>query len=130
MLNDAVLAIKSRVEEKKLALRVNIDESLPSVLKGDEIRIKQILNNLLSNAAKYTPKGSITFSAKGVRDEDGFVLILSVSDTGMGIKQEDKERLYESFMRLELEKNRHIEGTGLGLNITKQLVDNMKGKIG
>ena len=128
MLNDAVLAIKARVEEKKLTLKVDIDKSLPSVLKGDEIRIKQILNNLLSNAAKYTPKGSITFSAKGVQEE-GFVLVLAVSDTGMGIKPEDRERLYESFMRLELEKNRHIEGTGLGLNITKQLVDNMKGRI-
>ena len=129
MLKDAVLAIEARIDEKALVLDVDIDDTLPSELRGDEIRIKQILNNLLSNAVKYTPKGRIIFRAEGVHSDSGFALKMSVTDTGMGIKQEDMDRLYESFMRLELEKNRHIEGTGLGLNITKQLVDNMNGTI-
>ncbi len=129
MLKDAILGIESRVKQKNLELITEIDDDIPSVLYGDEIRIKQILNNLLSNAVKYTEKGKITFSAKGINDENGFSLRLSVTDTGIGIKKEDMERLFESFLRLEREKNRYIEGTGLGLNITKQLVDNMNGKI-
>ena len=129
MLKDAVLAIEARVKQKNLELKLDIDETLPTVLKGDEIRIKQILNNLLSNAAKYTNEGRITFAAKGEYGENGFNLVMSVTDTGMGIKQEDIAHLYDSFLRLEMDKNRHIEGTGLGLNITKQLADNMGGKI-
>ncbi len=129
MINDAILAIKARIEEKALVLETDIDETLPSVLKGDDIRIKQILNNLLSNAVKYTPKGSITFSVKGEKDEKEFWLIIAVKDTGIGIKPQDIDRIYDSFMRLEIERNRYIEGTGLGLNITKQIVDNMNGTI-
>jgi len=129
MLNDAVMGIRNRVQQKNLELKLEIDENMPSVLKGDEIRIKQILNNLMSNAVKYTERGSITFSAKGVSDESGFSLIMSVKDTGMGIKKEDMEKLFDSFQRLELSKNRYIEGTGLGLNITQQLVSIMKGTI-
>lgn len=98
-------------------------------MKGDEVRIKQILNNLLSNAVKYTEKGSITISAKGVCEEDRFYLLMSVEDTGRGIKKEDVGKLFDSFQRLELKKNRYIEGTGLGLNITKQLVEGMNGTI-
>ncbi len=129
MLNDAVMGIRNRVQQKNLELKLEIDEKMPSVLKGDEIRIKQILNNLMSNAVKYTERGSITFSAKGVSDESGFSLIMSVKDTGMGIKKEDMEKLFDSFQRLELSKNRYIEGTGLGLNITQQLVSIMNGTI-
>lgn len=129
MLNDVVLGIQERAKQKGLDFQLVIDEEMPAVLRGDEIRIKQILNNLLSNAIKYTEKGSITFSAKGVRDEDGFCLLLSVEDTGIGIQKEDMEKLFASFQRLELTKNRYIEGTGLGLNITKQLVHIMNGTI-
>lgn len=129
MLKDVILGIGVRVKEKNLELKLDIDETMPSVLKGDEIRIKQILNNLLSNAIKYTEKGSITLSAKGVRDENGFSLALSVADTGMGVKKEDMEKLFASFQRLELSKNRYIEGTGLGLNIVQQLVNGMNGAI-
>lgn len=129
MLNDVVLGIKVRAEKKNLKFLLEIDESMPAVLRGDEIRIKQVLNNLLSNAVKYTEKGSITFSAQGVRDENGFLLLLSVRDTGIGIRKEDIEKLFDSFQRLELKKNRNIEGTGLGLSITKQLVDHMYGTM-
>lgn len=129
MLNDVILGIEVRAKSKNLEMKLELDEKLPSVLKGDEIRIKQILNNLLSNAVKYTEKGSITLSVEGIRNEAGFSLLLSVADTGIGIKKEDIEKLFDSFQRLELNRNRYIEGTGLGLPITKQLVTNMKGTI-
>lgn len=129
LLNDIILGVRGYMKQKDLQLDLEIDEEIPAVLKGDEIRIKQILNNLLSNAVKYTEKGSITFSAKGVMQNDEFFLLFIVSDTGRGIKQEDLSKLFEGFIRLEMDKNRYIEGTGLGLNITKLLVDNMGGKI-
>lgn len=129
MLNDVILGMKVRAQSKQLQLDLDIDKSMPSVLCGDEIRIKQVLNNLLSNAIKYTEKGSITLSVKGIRSETEFFLYASVADTGIGIKQEDMEQLFDSFKRLELKKNRYIEGTGLGLNITKQLVEQMNGTI-
>ncbi len=129
LLNDVIMGIKVRAQNKKLSLHLNIDENMPAVLKGDEIRIRQILNNLLSNAVKYTSEGSITFSAKGVQNDNRFMLEVSVQDTGNGIKKEDMARLFDSFQRLELSKNRYIEGTGLGLSITKQLVNQMQGSI-
>ena len=129
MLNDVVMGIRNRAQKKNLELKLEIDETMPSMLKGDEIRIKQILNNLLSNAVKYTEKGSITFSAGSMSDGSTFSLVIAVKDTGIGIKKEDMEKLFDSFQRLELSKNRYIEGTGLGLNITQQLVDIMNGTI-
>lgn len=129
MLKDVIKGIEIRAEQKNLEIKSDIDETIPKVLKGDEVRIKQILNNLLSNAVKYTEKGSITISAKGVCEEDRFYLLMSVEDTGRGIKKEDVGKLFDSFQRLELKKNRYIEGTGLGLNITKQLVEGMNGTI-
>lgn len=129
MIRDVVQGIENRATQKSLALELRMDETLPSILKGDEIRIKQILNNLLSNALKYTEKGSITLSVEGTRNDDAFWLLLSVADTGSGIKPDDMEKLFDSFQRLELSKNRYIEGTGLGLTITKQLVHSMNGTI-
>lgn len=129
MITDVIQGIETRAAQKNLELELRVDETLPSILKGDEIRIKQILNNLLSNALKYTEKGSITLSFEGIRNDNTFYLLLSVADTGIGIKQEDMEKLFDSFQRLELSKNRYIEGTGLGLTITKQLVHNMNGTI-
>lgn len=129
VLNDVILGMKVRIQNKQLKLHLDIDKDMPSVLNGDEIRIKQILNNLLSNAIKYTEKGSVTLSVKGVRSETEFFLCISVADTGIGIRQEDMEKLFDSFQRFELKKNRYIEGTGLGLSITKQLVDRMNGII-
>ncbi len=129
MLNDSVLAISARAENKNLKLVTEFDKTLPSVLNGDEIRIKQILNNLLSNAVKYTSEGTITFRAKGINHNESFSLMLSVSDTGSGIRKEDLKHLFNSFERLNLKKNRSIEGTGLGLSITKQLTELMNGEI-
>ncbi len=129
MLKDATLGVSIRAKDKNLELKLDIDETMPAVVKGDDIRIKQVLNNLLSNAVKYTQNGSVTFGAKGDREGDKFMLVLSVEDTGMGIKDEDMQKLFSSFERLELSKNRYIQGTGLGLNITKQLVTLMGGTI-
>ena len=129
LLSDVINSVRLRAESKNLSLDIKIEETLPSVLKGDEIRIRQIINNLLSNAVKYTKEGSIAFSVRGVRFENVFHLQISVRDTGIGIKKEDINRLFSSFRRLEQDKNRYIEGTGLGLNITKQLVDLMNGNI-
>lgn len=129
MLKDVVFGVEVRAQQKKLELKTDFDETMPSVLKGDDIRIRQILNNLLSNAIKYTEKGTVTFAAEGIRTESGFVLKLSVDDTGMGIREEDMDSLFDSFRRLELKKNRYVEGTGLGLSITKRLLEQMNGEI-
>ena len=129
VLNDVITGIKVRTQSKDLILKCNIDVKLPSVLKGDEIRVKQILNNLLSNAVKYTDEGSISLDVSGQTEGDIFTLVISVKDTGMGIKKEDMQSLFDSFQRLELQKNQYIEGTGLGLSITRQLIDRMKGSI-
>ena len=130
MLTDVHTAMQTRAQDKGLTLESDIASDLPAVLKGDELRIKQILNNLLSNAIKYTPKGKVTICVKReVTTEQSIVLCVSVKDTGIGIRKEDINHLFDSFQRLELEKNRHIQGTGLGLCITKQLVDAMGGTI-
>lgn len=129
MLSDVIRGVQVRAENKKLDIVTNIDKELPSILRGDEIRIRQILNNLLSNAVKYTKRGKVTFSVKGIYCQDTFALQMSIEDTGIGIKQEDIGKLFDSFKRLEESKNQYIEGTGLGLNITRQLVELMHGTI-
>ena len=135
MLNDVILGISSRAKDKNLHFRIEIDEKLPSKLNGDEIRLKQIMNNLLSNAVKYTEKGCITLRIKGKCEENSseedkiFNLEIAVEDTGIGIKKEDIPHLFDSFQRLELKKNRYVQGTGLGLCITKQLVEQMQGEL-
>ena len=129
LINDVLLGVDVRAKQKQLRVVSNIDTSMPTMLRGDEIRIKQVLNNLLSNAVKYTEKGNVTFSAKGIRKEDNFYLHFAVEDTGIGIRPEDIDKLFTSFERLELSKNRYIQGTGLGLNISKQLVESMGGTI-
>lgn len=129
LLHDVVEGIKARAQSKSLKLEVLIENPLPAVLKGDEIRIRQILNNLLSNAVKYTKEGTVTLKVKGIREEERFLLHMSVKDTGIGIKEEDLKKLFSRFQRLEEEKNRYIEGTGLGLNITRQLAELMDGNI-
>lgn len=129
ILADAIEGIKLKAEAKGLAVNVEVDETLPLVLKGDEIRIRQILNNLLSNAVKYTKEGYVTLDVRGVYLQEEFALCISVKDTGIGIKPEDLNKLFGSFQRLEENKNRYIEGTGLGLNITRQLVSLMGGRI-
>lgn len=130
LLNDVIHDIKNKAEEKGLEVLLNIDEGLPSELQGDEIRIKQVLNHLISNAVKFTEKGRVTLTIQGKWTQQGeFKLMLSIADTGMGIQKEDMGRIFDSFTKMDEKKNRAIEGTGLGLNIAKQLVDKMEGEI-
>ncbi len=130
LFDDVVGLLQTRISEKNLEFRVNIDSDLPSVLLGDEMRIRQILFNLLTNAAKYTQEGSVSLSVQGEALPDGKErLMISVSDTGIGIRKEDLASLYDYFKRVDREKNRKIEGSGLGLTITKQLVSLMGGTI-
>ncbi|WP_081795361.1 DegV family protein [Butyrivibrio sp. MC2021] len=130
MASEIVNMIWLRAEQKGLKFEVDIDPTIPSELYGDEVRIKQILINLLNNAVKYTSEGTITLHVeKELISEDKAHLIFSVTDTGMGIKQESLPYLFDAFQRVDEEKNRHIEGTGLGLSIVKQLVDLMEGTI-
>ena len=119
-----------RAQEKGLTIQFSLEETLPRVLYGDDVRIKQIVTNLLTNAVKYTPQGGIEVHVAYERHGDEQIsLIISVKDTGMGIKKEDMGKLFESFQRLEEEKNRNIEGTGLGMNITMSLLKLMDGDM-
>ena len=130
LVQDEVLLLKARSAGKPLSTKIEIDSQIPSKLFGDELRIKQVLTNLLSNAVKYTRGGSVTLKAFFKQmDEENIELGFSVIDTGIGIKKEDLSKLFDSFKRLELDKNRNVQGTGLGLNIAKQLVELMNGKI-
>lgn len=130
MLSEIVNMIWVRTKEKGLEFHIDVDQKMPSQLLGDEVRIKQILINVLNNAVKYTAEGSITLSIQCRRQEHGRAqIVYSVADTGMGIKKENIPYLFSAFKRVDEEKNRHIEGTGLGLSIVKQLVDLMGGDI-
>lgn len=131
MIYDVSNMILLRSQNKNLEYKVEVDESMPSVLYGDEMRIRQILLNLLNNALKYTKDGSIIFRVKGVQREDSDIcdMCFEIEDTGIGIRQEDMSKLFLQFERLDLNQNRNVEGTGLGLAITYLLVHNMQGKI-
>ena len=130
LVSDIANMVRPRAEEKGLRFTIELDPSMPAELYGDEIRIKQILVNLLNNAVKYTAEGSVTLHIERESTEDDqVVMILSVSDTGMGIKQDVIPYLYDAFRRMDEGKNARIEGTGLGLSIVKQLVDLMGGRI-
>ncbi len=130
LLSEIVNMIWLKAEEKGLHFHVDIDPNVPETLFGDEVRIKQILINLLNNAVKYTKEGSVSLHIECDFPETGEALLkINVSDTGMGIKAESLPHLFDSFQRIDEEKNRHIEGTGLGLSIVKQLVELMEGTI-
>ena len=130
MFSDLVNLIWIRANQKELEFKVDIDQNIPSMLYGDEVRIKQVVTNMLTNAVKYTETGSVTLAAKGERIGTNEILLrISVEDTGMGIRKESLDDLFSSFKRVDETKNRNIEGTGLGLSISKQLVEMMGGKI-
>ena len=126
---ELIALTKGRLGDKPIELITKIDETIPRVLYGDSSRLKQICVNILTNAVKYTKEGSITFSINSVVKNNICRLIISVEDTGIGIKQENLSKLFNKFERLDLKDNITIEGTGLGLAITKKLVDMMHGKI-
>jgi signal transduction histidine kinase/DNA-binding response OmpR family regulator len=124
-INDLVNMVQNKAKDKGLAFNMDIDNDIPSILHGDEIRIKQVITNILSNAVKYTKEGSITFSVGYERIEekpDSIILKISVADTGIGIKTEDMKRLFKAFERIEEKRNRNIEGTGLGMSIAQSFL--------
>lgn len=130
MLSDIVNMIWVRAREKGLAFHIDVDQSMPAQLLGDEVRIKQILINLLNNAVKYTQEGSVTLSIQCKTVHQGLAQVsYSITDTGMGIRKESIPHLFSAFKRVDKEKNRYIEGTGLGLSIVKQLAELMGGEI-
>lgn len=130
MLNDVINMVRAKAEEKNLKFIVNADGNLPGELWGDGTRVRQVIINVLNNAVKYTKEGEIAFSVTGERTAgDKMMLVIQVSDTGIGIKEEDLSKLFRNFERLNLGENRNVEGTGLGLAITSRLVEQMNGKI-
>jgi signal transduction histidine kinase/FixJ family two-component response regulator/HPt (histidine-containing phosphotransfer) domain-containing protein len=129
VINDTVSLNMVRIASRPIEFRISVDEDLPAELIGDDIRVKQILNNLLSNAFKYTKKGSIEWDISFEREGDEVILIFTVKDTGIGITKENLGHLFDDFNQVDTKANRGTEGTGLGLSITKHLVDMMNGSI-
>jgi len=130
LINDAVQLNVVNIGAKPIDFLLEVDENLLARLYGDELRIKQVLNNLLSNAIKYTKKGYVKLSVSDIIDDgDDVYLSFAVEDSGQGMKAEDRAKLFSKYQRFNAEANRDTEGTGLGLNITMQLVEMMGGKI-
>ncbi|MBR6090721.1 MAG: response regulator, partial [Anaerolineaceae bacterium] len=130
MLSDIVNMTWLRAQNKGLEFMIDIDPQLPTVLRGDEVRIKQVLLNVITNAVKYTKEGSVTLSISGIKEEDGLIrVIYHVKDTGIGIREENIPFLFSAFQRLDEQTTHRIEGTGLGLAIVKQLLDMMEGTV-
>jgi len=129
LLIDVISIIRQQLEKKRVYFAVHIDTNIPSELIGDEIRIKQILINLLINAVKFTSEGQVSLSVSSQIEGGDCRLTFSVSDTGIGIKQEDWDKVFVLFEQIDTKKNRNIEGTGLGLSISKQLAEMMDGFI-
>ena len=127
VLNDIVNMTMNKADDKGLTYEMNVDPDTPSVMHGDEIRIRQVILNLINNAIKYTEKGGITVDIRFEKESGR--LVVKVSDSGIGIREEDMEKLFSSFQRLDETRNRNVEGTGLGLNITRQLTEMMGGSI-
>lgn len=131
LLNDVAIMIELKAKQKGLCFHVSVDDKLPGVLFGDDVRIRQVLINLLNNAVKYTKEGEVRLKVSGKvsQDKKEAELIWSIVDTGIGIHEEDIHKLFKAFQRLDLETNRNIEGTGLGLAITHNLVSMMGGNM-
>ncbi|MCR4787892.1 MAG: response regulator [Lachnospiraceae bacterium] len=126
LINDLVNMIRDRAVKKGLEFKVSVDEHIPHILTGDEIRIRQCVMNLLTNAVKYTETGEVNFKVSFEKDDNGIInLGFTVEDTGIGMKDEDMENLFSPYKRIEEKRNRTIEGTGLGMSITRQLLDLM-----
>ncbi len=129
MLNDIISLVTDLANDKGLSFVCEIDSSLPCELFGDSLRIKQILLNLLGNAVKFTEKGEVRLCVTAFRENGSLQLCFEVADTGIGIRESDMDKIYLSFERLDQKRNKGIQGTGLGLPITKQLCDMMGGGI-
>ena len=130
VVNNLVHSVLERAKAKGLDFIADIDRNLPAILGGDDVRITQVVTNLLTNAVKYTEAGSVTFTVREEgRSGDDIDIFFSVKDTGIGIKKEDMGRLFESFERIEEKRNRSIEGTGLGMTIVNRLLPMMGSRL-
>lgn len=129
MLHDLDNLIRFRATSSGLEFNINADESLPERLLGDEIRIRQVVTNILTNAVKYTDRGSVMLDVSGEVKDDTVLLVFKVTDTGIGIREEDIAKLQQSFYRIEGKRNHRVEGTGLGLNIVMLLLEAMNGTM-
>lgn len=129
LMHDLISMMSVRAKDRNLDFQVAVDEALPSKLYGDKTRVRQILVNIIGNAVKYTQKGEVVLSVNGKRQGNKMLLHFSVKDTGIGIKQEDMERLFGEFERIEEKRNKDVEGTGLGLNITARLLELMGSQL-
>ncbi len=129
MIHDVANMIIMRANDKGLQMNLSVDSTLPYKVYGDEVRIRQVLTNLLTNAVKYTKEGSMGLTVTGERDGEDILLTFTVEDTGIGIKPEDIQKLFARFERIEEERNRNIEGTGLGMSITMQLLKMMDSEL-
>lgn len=132
LLNDLVNMVQRKADEKCLNFKLEVDRDIPRILHGNEIRIKQVITNILSNAVKYTKEGSVVFSVSSTKCEDKpdhINLHVSVKDTGIGIKKEELDRLFVAFERIEEKRNRNIEGTGLGMAIAQSFLNMMGSKL-
>ena len=129
LLNEISLLVNSKIGSKVIEYKTDIDDNLPPVLCGDKIRIKQVITNLLTNAVKYTKEGSILFGIKCENKEGISELTITVKDSGIGMNKEDLDLLYTKFQRFDMDENINIQGTGLGMAITKGLVELMEGTI-
>lgn len=130
LIGDLYNMISIKAKDKGLELIIDVDPKIPAKYFGDDMRIKQVLVNLLTNAVKYTMEGVVTLTVTGKVEGENAILHYSVKDTGIGIKEEDLEKLFVQFERIEESRNRHIEGTGLGMNIVKQLLLLMGSELG
>ena len=130
MLSDVVNLLWTRAKDKNLNFEVHVGENVPSMLYGDEMRLKQVIINVLTNAIKYTEEGSVTLTIDGeAHGLNDFLLRIDVDDTGIGIRKEALPYLFDSFKRVDTVRNKNVEGTGLGLAISKQLIELMGGTI-
>ncbi len=132
LVNDLAVMIKARAEAKNLKILFEINQQTPKKLHGDEVRIKQVITNILTNAVKYTKKGSVTLCIdyEDLAEEPGYMMLnVSVKDTGIGIKQEDMAKLFAEYERIEEKRNRNVEGTGLGMSITQRLLELMGSEL-
>ena len=132
VLNDVSITVLFKAREKGLGFSVETDSDIPDCLFGDDVRIRQIITNILNNAVKYTDKGGVTLSVHGsggYKDGETAEIAIAVKDTGIGIKQEDIDKIFDKFERTDLDRNNTVEGTGLGLAITHRLTAMMKGSI-
>jgi signal transduction histidine kinase/CheY-like chemotaxis protein len=129
LINDTITLNTMRIEEKPITFKLFIEETLPSELRGDDLRIKQIFNNIISNAIKYTKAGTVEWHIAWGKSGEDIWLISSVKDTGIGIREEDLEKLFQNYSQVDLKSRNKIEGAGLGLSLTKRMVEMMGGTI-